>query len=136
MKIKMNLETIFYNRERLAIILRHPYEPKNQEFVSDKFDYLQLGVMNLEEGRILKPHMHKSRNEYVPITQEALIIQRGRMRVDFYYNRRKVKETILNSGDIIVLLSGGHGFEMLKPTKLVEIKQGQYIDQNMDKEYL
>ena len=132
----MNLETIFYNRERLAIILRHPYEPKNQEFVSNYKDYLQLGVMNLEEGRILKPHIHKSRNEQVPITQEALIIQRGRMRVDFYYNRRKVKETILNSGDIIVLLSGGHGFEMLKPTKLVEIKQGQYIDQNMDKEYL
>jgi hypothetical protein len=132
----MNLETITYNNERLAIILRSPYEPVNQEFVSDSKDYLQLGAMNLEKGRILKPHIHKSRNEYVPITQEALIIQKGKMRVDFYYEKKKINETIINAGDIIVLLSGGHGFEVLEKTKLVEIKQGQYIDQKMDKEYL
>jgi quercetin dioxygenase-like cupin family protein len=132
----MNLETITYNNERLAIILRFPYEPNGQEFVSDNKDYLQLGVMSLEQGRILKPHIHKSRNEYVPITQEALIMFKGRMRVDFYYEKKKVNETILNAGDIIVLLSGGHGFEVLSKTKLVEIKQGQYIDQKMDKEYI
>jgi hypothetical protein len=132
----MNLETITYNNERLAIILRHPYEPVNQEFVSDSKDYLQLGAMNLEKGRILKPHIHKSRNEYVPITQEALVLFKGKMRVDFYDNRQKVKDTIINEGDIIMLLSGGHGFEVLEKTKLIEIKQGQYIDQKMDKEYL
>jgi hypothetical protein len=132
----MNLETITYNNERLAIILRFPYEPNGQEFVSDSKDYLQLGAMNLEKGRILKPHIHKSRNEYVPITQEALILFKGKMRVDFYYENKKVKDTIINEGDVIMLLSGGHGFEVLEPTKLVEIKQGQYIDQKMDKEYL
>lgn len=132
----MNLETIVYNSERLAIILRSPYEPVGQEFVSENGDYLQLGAMNLEKGRILKPHIHKSRDEHVPITQEALIIMEGKLRVDFYYENKKVKDTTLNTGDIIILLSGGHGFEMLEKTKLVEIKQGQYIDQKMDKEYI
>jgi hypothetical protein len=138
----MNLETISYNNERLAIILRNPYEVGvgKQEFISNNEDYLQVGIMNLEKGRILKPHVHKPRNEIVPYTQECLIIYRGRMKVDFYYKLKdkpeKVKETTLYAGDVIVLLSGGHGFEVLENTRLIEVKQGQYIDQKRDKEFI
>ena len=33
----------------------------------------------------------------------------------------------MNSGDAIVLMNGGHGFKMLEPSKIIEIKQGPYM---------
>ena len=35
---------------------------------------------------------------------------------------------ILNKGDVILLVNGGHGFEMLEKTEMIEVKQGPYID--------
>ena len=32
----------------------------------------------------------------------------------------------MNKGDIILLVSGGHGFQILKKTEIIEIKQGPY----------
>ena len=50
-----------------------------------------------------------------------------RLRVDFYSEHQEYLEsTILNTGDIILLAFGGHGFEMLEPTEIIEVKQGPY----------
>jgi len=56
------------------------------------------------------------------------------MKVTFY-NRipQKINEAILTDGDLIVLLSGGHGFEFLEETKMIEVKQGPYTDREHDK---
>jgi len=35
-------------------------------------------------------------------------------------------ETILETGDIVMLVNGGHGFSLLEDTILFEIKQGPY----------
>ena len=32
----------------------------------------------------------------------------------------------MEQGDIVILVAGGHGFEMLEDTVLMEIKQGPY----------
>jgi len=34
---------------------------------------------------------------------------------------------ILNKGDVILLVNGGHGFEMLEKTEMIEVKQGPYV---------
>jgi hypothetical protein len=31
------------------------------------------------------------------------------------------------SGDVVLLLSGGHGFHLLEDTVLLEVKQGPYV---------
>ena len=38
------------------------------------------------------------------------------------------KDKILYKGDIIILFKGGHGFKFYKNTKIIEIKQGPYIE--------
>ena len=49
------------------------------------------------------------------------------MRVDFYSRHKKfLKSTILKKNNIILLLSGGHGFKVIKDCKFLEIKQGPY----------
>ena len=51
----------------------------------------------------------------------------GRLRVDFYSEEeRYIESTILEKGDVILLIYGGHGFEMLEPTEIIEVKQGPY----------
>jgi hypothetical protein len=43
---------------------------------------------------------------------------------------------VLNSGDTILLASGGHGFEMLEDTEMLEIKQGPYSGVTNDKTHI
>ena len=32
----------------------------------------------------------------------------------------------MKTGDVILLVSGGHGFEMLEESEIIEVKQGPY----------
>ena len=64
-------------------------------------------------------------------TQEVLIIKSGVLQVDFYTDSRKYIESyILKSGDIIILISGGHGFKVLEELEMFEVKQGPYMEGN------
>jgi mannose-6-phosphate isomerase-like protein (cupin superfamily) len=57
----------------------------------------------------------------------VLFIKRGRLRVDFYDNDQKYLESrILQAGDVILLATGGHGFEVLEEIEMIEVKQGPY----------
>ena len=44
-----------------------------------------------------------------------------------------MESRILKSGDVILLVSGGHDFEMLEDTEMIEVKQGPYAGED-DKE--
>jgi len=39
---------------------------------------------------------------------------------------------VLNQGDVALLAYGGHGFEMLEDSEMIEVKQGPYVGE-MDK---
>ena len=55
------------------------------------------------------------------------------MRVDYYDDDRNYLESrVLNQGDVALLAYGGHGFEMLEDSEMIEVKQGPYVGE-MDK---
>jgi mannose-6-phosphate isomerase-like protein (cupin superfamily) len=59
--------------------------------------------------------------------QEVLVIQEGKLQVDFYTESEEYLESrILSSGDTIMLCSGAHGFRVLETLKMIEVKQGPY----------
>jgi hypothetical protein len=63
----------------------------------------------------------------VHLTQEVLYIKKGKVRVDFYDNKKKYAfSSILNKGDVVLLADGGHGFKMIEDSEIIEIKQGPY----------
>ena len=71
--------------------------------------------------------MHNAVVREVQFTKEVLFIRSGRLRVDFYDESKTYLESrILEGGDVILLAHGGHGFEMLEDTEIVEVKQGPY----------
>jgi hypothetical protein len=45
----------------------------------------------------------------------------------FDLNRKLVKTSILNKGDVVLLASGGHGFTMLEQSEIIEVKTGPHI---------
>ena len=61
------------------------------------------------------------------MTQEVLFIKKGVIRVDFYDEYEDYLESRdLYAGDIILLVSGGHGFQILEEVEMIEVKQGPY----------
>ena len=83
--------------------------------------------MNHAKNHLIQPHTHKKIVRKISGTSEVLIILNGKMRVDFYSQKKNfVKSKVINKNDIIILLNGGHGFKMIKNCKFIEIKQGPY----------
>lgn len=121
------VETIVSNAQLLACILRSQYKSEGITFFTPSDFSQQLGYMNRPAGYIIPPHVHNPVFRHVQYTKEVLLIKSGRVRIDFYDDDQIYLESrILESGDIILLAYGGHGFEMLEPTEMIEVKQGPY----------
>lgn len=59
------------------------------------------------------------------------MIKKGKVRVNFYDSNCKYQKcTVVEQGDVILLAGGGHGFEVLEDTVMIEIKQGPYAGEN------
>ena len=121
------IENIYCGEELAAIIIRDSFDKQGIEFVTpDDFSH-QMAYMHHPEGHSITPHFHNRVNRTIHYTQEVLIIKRGRVKVNFYDAEcRFQKDVVIASGDIILLASGGHGFEILEETVMVEVKQGPY----------
>ena len=120
----------------LAIIIRRGFSDEGVSFVTPPENFLQLGILNHKEGSKIKPHLHKEKLRTINYTQEVLHLEYGKVETEFYQNNQVIKKCLLFSGDTIILLAGGHGFNILEDTKMIEIKQGPYLSQAEDKELL
>jgi len=123
----MSLERIYHGGNLLAVILRACYRGEGIEFFTPNDFSQQLAYMNRPMGYRIAPHVHNKVQREVFYTQEVLFIKSGRMRIDFYdQDRTCIDKRTLEAGDIILLASGGHGFEMLEQTEIIEVKQGPF----------
>ena len=118
---------IEHNGQVLAIIIRASYSQEGIKFFTPDSYSQQLAYMNRPKGHIIQPHIHNRVLREVEYTQEVLFIRSGKVRVDFFDDNREFLESaLLETGDVILLAHGGHGFEMLEQTDMIEVKQGPY----------
>jgi mannose-6-phosphate isomerase-like protein (cupin superfamily) len=121
------IQQIKHASRLLAIILSAGHHADGIEFFTPSDFSQQLGYMNRPQGYVIPPHVHNPVLREVQFTKEVLFIRSGRVRVDFYDDDQNYLESrILGQGDVILLAFGGHGFEMLEPTEMIEVKQGPY----------
>jgi mannose-6-phosphate isomerase-like protein (cupin superfamily) len=121
------IEQIIFEDRQLALIIRRNFKKDGIEFFTPNSYSQQIGYMNRPKGYIIAPHVHNPVARAVEYTKEVLFIRSGRVRVDFYSDDQVYLEsTILETGDVVLLAYGGHGFEMLEPTEIIEVKQGPY----------
>ena len=96
-------------------------------FTPDEYSQ-QLAYMEHPKGKVIQPHIHNLTQRTVFYTNEVLIVKKGLLKVDFYDDNKKYLKSIkIGDGDILLLIRGGHGFEVLEDLQMIEVKQGPYI---------
>ena len=122
------IKKILHDDHLLAIIVSHEFnEPGIHFFTPDDLSQ-QLAFMRHPLGKVIVPHVHNFAPREVHYTQEVLFIRKGKLRIDFYNNKKDYLESrVLQEGDAILLVSGGHGFEVLEELEMIEVKQGPYV---------
>lgn len=124
------IEQITHQGRTLAMLLRTNYHAEGIQFFTPNDFSQQLAYMNRPQGYVIAPHVHNPVLREVQFTKEVLFIKSGQVRVDFYDDEQNYLESrILHQGDVILLAFGGHGFEMLEESEIIEVKQGPYADE-------
>ncbi len=121
------IETIKTGDQLLAVIISRDFHEPGIHFFTPNDLSQQLAYMRHPAGKVIEPHVHNPVSRNVHFTQEVLLIKRGRLRVDFYDDTQAYLESrVLEEGDVILLATGGHGFEVLEEIEMIEVKQGPY----------
>jgi hypothetical protein len=121
------VERIESSGKLLALIVRRQHDQQGITFFTPSELSQQLAYMHHPAGKVIAPHVHNPMPRQVVMTQETLLIRRGKLRVDFFDETRNyVTSRILEAGDVILLVQGGHGFEVLEELEMFEVKQGPY----------
>ena len=114
---------------QLAMIVRSSHQTLGVDFLTPDTFGQQVAYMNRPKGEVIQAHIHEPISRTLIGTQEVLYIRKGRIRVDFYESDRTyVSSMILGAGDLMLLSTGGHGFEVLEDIDMIEIKQGPFAE--------
>ena len=119
---------IKFQEKLLAIIIKANYDSNGIEFFTPNNFEQQLGYMKRDKDYVINPHFHNSVKREINYTKEVLFIKSGKVRVDFYDEKKIYFESrILTKGDVMLLAFGCHGFKMIEPTEMIEVKQGPFM---------
>lgn len=132
------MEKIEHGGELLAIIRREGEWPEGLSFCTPDELFIQAGTWQYDAGKDLAAHRHKTHVRAVNKTQEVAYVKRGRIKVKVYTEAGElVAAPELESGDFVILVAGGHGYEILEDgTQVLEVKNGPFVDVALDKEAL
>ena len=120
-------ELITYQSQTMAIIVRENFHKQGIHFFTPNDYSQQLAYMSHATGKEIQPHVHKKVQREVHYTQETLFIRKGKLQVDFYSDDQIYLESrVLEAGDVILLIKGGHGFKVIEDLEMFEVKQGPY----------
>ena len=132
----MSVSQIFdLQNKLLAIVVRNSkgFGP-GHNFLTGPDKDLQFAIFNHPAGHVIPRHRHLAFERQIESTSEVLIIDEGRLLANIFDSSGSLVESLtLDSGDVLILLSGGHGFEMLTSSRILEVKQGPYVAE-LDKE--
>ncbi len=121
--------------ERLAChLLADDFRP-GLSFFSRETDFVQVGSWGYDAGKDLHRHIHNDVAREVGRTQEVLVVLAGAIQAELYDAEERPVETLaVRSGEVLILLAGGHGYRVLEDgTKVIEIKNGPYPGAEVDR---
>ncbi|MDO9580190.1 MAG: hypothetical protein Q7J06_06425 [Bacteroidales bacterium] len=129
------METIKHKDQILSIIYRDDDWTEGLNFITPNELFVQVGSWWYPKGKKLDSHIHNDFTREAMRTQEMTYVKKGSMRVLLYdENQAYLQDFILFEGDLAVFAYGGHGYEILEDnTKIIEAKNGPFIDVNTDK---
>jgi hypothetical protein len=131
------VETVDHAGLAYAMIIRaNAASDAKYNFLTDSANPLQLGMNFYKAGEVIKAHYHLTRQiETNSVVQEFILIGAGRAFLRLYdaADQSEFTGRQLEAGDMVLLLAGGHSFDVQDDTKIVEIKLGPYDGKTKDK---
>lgn len=125
--IPETVEAITHGLEPIALIIRAAHEEQGIRFYTPANFSQQIAYMRHPAGHRIGAHIHNLIVRQVLYTQEVLFIRKGKVKVNLYASDKEyIGSRILCTGDLILLCGGGHSFEMLEETDMIEVKQGPF----------
>ena len=121
------------------ILARHitadEWDKGGLNFYSQDEEFIQVGTWGYDAGKELLAHSHNKVDRTVTITQETLYIRQGSIKARIYnLNKELVTEWTAHAGDIMILMQGGHGYDILEDnTQVLEVKNGPYVGAELDR---
>ena len=123
------MEIIEWQGKPLTYIIRAALQPEKTTFLTPNDFKQQVGFVVYPAGGEVSRHIHLNIERHLHGTSEVLIIRKGHCFMDIYSDDRDLVATReLRTGDVMLMVGGGHGFRMIEDTVFLEIKQGPYLD--------
>lgn len=114
--------------ELLALIVRGSFRGGRYNFFTPDDFPLQLGQNFYPSGETIPAHMHVPQERRVHRVNEFIYLVAGRLQLHLFgSDRAHVVDVELGAGDCVLLTGGGHGFEVLEESRLLEVKHGPYL---------
>ena len=117
------------NNQKVATLIKNIKIEERINFFTQDDDQLQVAAFKMMKNEKIQPHMHLQNERVLSTTAEVLYVQEGVLIVNFYQNpeNEEIDQSYrLESGDLILLSGGIHGFEIGEDCRFLEIKQGPF----------
>lgn len=122
------VEEILWEGRPLAYVVRAQFTPTATTFITPTELEQQVGFVVYPRGSEIHRHIHLGLDRMTTGAAEVILVRRGACEVQIYSpEREQVGTRSLKTGDLMMMVSGGHGFRMTEDTVLLEIKQGPYV---------
>ncbi len=122
-------EIITWDEKPLVYIIRPDPLPDSTTFLTPPEFKQQVGFVVYPQGGEIARHIHLALERHLVGTCEVLVVIKGHCLIDVYTDQKELVTTReLKTGDVMLMVGGGHGFRMLEDTVFLEIKQGPYLE--------
>ncbi len=119
------MEKFFYKKQLIGIRARS--FASGVTALTNETQPLQILSLKHPKGKQVLPHTHRPVRRITNRLQECIVVINGKIQVDLYGSDKKhFKKIYLKTGELFMLVSGGHALTVLEDTKIFEIKNGPY----------
>lgn len=132
------MATISHQGKTLALHLCVDEIPQGLSFMTGDEEYMQMGTWRYPKGKVLAAHNHNPIPRQAERTQEMLVVLKGGVKAAiFSEDDEPVTELAVSAGEVLLLLAGGHGYEITEDdTVVIEAKNGPYPGAEADRRRL
>ena len=123
-----NIDIITADGQTLCYVIRASTQPKQTTFITPPDAKQQVGFIVYPKGGIIARHIHRPLERHIIGMAEVLVIRSGHCQIEVYDEQENlVAVRDLFQNDVVLMVGGGHGFQIKEDTVLLEIKQGPYL---------
>ena len=129
-----NIKNIIYNDELYSSIFDLNHISEGLDFLTSDESFIQVGTWKYEKGKILDAHYHNTFERKSFITQEVVLVLEGSIICNLYTKDGNFIATEeINQNQLIIQYQGIHEYEIMKDSKILEIKNGPYFGPDKDR---